>query len=78
MILRFFEKIVFIIFLLVQGLYVKWRIVKLPEADGPREGQSGNPDNKALSFLIIGDSAAAGVGIRHAWTGQTRQTCRWG
>lgn len=47
--------------LIVQGRLVRKNALKLPEASGPREGHSGC--GRALSILIIGDSAAAGVGV---------------
>ena len=49
--------------LLIQGLYVRNTIVRLPEPSGDRSGstETGTP----LSVLIIGDSAAAGVGVEH-------------
>lgn len=47
--------------LIIQGRFVRKRALKLPEATGPREGQAGV--GPALSILIIGDSAAAGVGV---------------
>lgn len=46
--------------LLIQGLYVRKTIIKLPEASGARAGQRG--DGPTLKLLILGDSAAAGVG----------------
>lgn len=47
--------------LIIQGYRVKKNTPRLPEPDGAREGQSGQ--GKALSILIVGDSAAAGVGV---------------
>ncbi|MEY1662594.1 SGNH/GDSL hydrolase family protein [Isoalcanivorax beigongshangi] len=44
--------------LLVQGKRVRRDTPRLPEADGPRQGGSG-----AAGWLIVGDSAAAGVGV---------------
>ncbi|MGH8351972.1 MAG: GDSL-type esterase/lipase family protein [Pseudomonas sp.] len=46
--------------LLMQGLYTRWVTPKLPEAQGERLGISGQ--GAALRLLILGDSAAAGVG----------------
>ncbi len=51
--------------LLVQGKQVRKRALKLPEAMGDRKGALSNPNYPALSILIIGDSAAAGVGVTH-------------
>ncbi|WP_375184789.1 SGNH/GDSL hydrolase family protein [Aquabacterium sp.] len=49
--------------LLMQGRGVRRRTPRLPEAAGPRTGQCGvGPD---LRLLIVGDSAAAGVGCEH-------------
>jgi lysophospholipase L1-like esterase len=49
--------------LFVQGKYVKRVTPKLPEPEGHRHGQVGQ--GKGLSLLIVGDSAAAGVGVDH-------------
>lgn len=47
--------------LLLQALYVVARAIRLPEAAGERAGRAGmGPD---LRVLILGDSAAAGVGV---------------
>ena len=48
--------------LLIQGYEVKKNTLRLPEPDGNRQGTigAGNP----LSILILGDSAAAGVGVQ--------------
>lgn len=49
--------------LLMQGMYVRRSIPRLPEPEGLRVGKTGagNP----LRVLILGDSAAAGVGVEH-------------
>ncbi|PIP80365.1 MAG: lipase [Gammaproteobacteria bacterium CG22_combo_CG10-13_8_21_14_all_40_8] len=60
--------------LVMQGCWVKWRAVKLPEAKGERSGIEGY--GKPLSLLILGDSAAAGVGVsiqKQALSGQLVQ-----
>lgn len=46
--------------LLAQGLYTRRVTPKLPEAEGDRQGEAGSGD--VLRLLIVGDSAAAGVG----------------
>lgn len=46
--------------LLAQGLVVRRRTIRLPEAAGPREGSAGS--GPRLRLLVLGDSAAAGVG----------------
>jgi lysophospholipase L1-like esterase len=46
--------------LLCQGFYVRRVTPKLPEADGLRQGETGS--GPLLRLLLIGDSAAAGVG----------------
>lgn len=48
--------------LVAQALNTKRRAPRLPEADGPREGRVG--EGERLSLLIVGDSSAAGVGVR--------------
>lgn len=45
----------------VQGKYVRRVTPQLTEPDGDREGTSGA--GRKLSLLIVGDSAAAGVGV---------------
>ncbi|MCG9738704.1 SGNH/GDSL hydrolase family protein [Shewanella insulae] len=47
--------------LLMQALWVKWRTPRLPEPMGERSGELG--DGPLLRLLILGDSAAAGVGV---------------
>ena len=46
--------------LFAQGVYVRRVTPRLPEAPGERSGVSGG--GPALKLLILGDSAAAGVG----------------
>ena len=48
--------------LLLQALWVRYNIIKLPEARGQRFGSVGKNDN-TINLLIIGDSATAGVGV---------------
>jgi lysophospholipase L1-like esterase len=48
--------------LLAQGLYVRRRTPLLPEPEGPRSGIFG--DGPLLRLLVVGDSAAAGVGVQ--------------
>lgn len=48
--------------LLWQGRRVRRDTPRLPEPDGPREGVSGS--GTPLAVLMVGDSAAAGVGTR--------------
>ena len=48
--------------LLAQGRRVRRTVPKLPEPAGAREGESGS--GPRLRLLIVGDSAAAGVGAR--------------
>lgn len=47
--------------LIAQGLWTRRRTLRLPEAEGPRTGCVGN--GPLLRVLILGDSAAAGVGV---------------
>ncbi|MEQ8205659.1 MAG: SGNH/GDSL hydrolase family protein, partial [Woeseia sp.] len=70
--------------LFLQGRWTRARTPRLPEADGAREGIAGN--GPLLRLLILGDSAAAGVGAsdqRDALAGQLvaqladRYTVRW-
>ena len=49
--------------LLVQGMWVRRRIPDLPEPEGARSGAAGS--GKRARILILGDSAAAGVGVAH-------------
>lgn len=70
--------------LLLQGRWTRARTPRLPEAGGAREGTAGS--GALLRLLILGDSAAAGVGAvdqRDALAGQLvaqladRYTVRW-
>lgn len=45
----------------IQGIKVRKKMLHLPEATGERDGVIGS--GKPLSLLILGDSAAAGVGV---------------
>ena len=47
--------------IIAQGQYVKKVTPKLPEAAGERSGTAG--EGQQIRLLIIGDSAAAGVGV---------------
>jgi lysophospholipase L1-like esterase len=47
--------------LVAQALYARWRVPRLPEAAGPREGVVGS--GAPIALWIIGDSSAAGVGV---------------
>jgi len=47
--------------LLCQGKYVRLVTPKLPEAAGERSGEAGS--GPPLRLLVLGDSAAAGVGV---------------
>ena len=47
--------------LVIQGSRIKKNTPRLPEPEGARIGQTGS--GKPLSILIVGDSAAAGVGV---------------
>lgn len=55
--------IILLPFLLLQGKWVRKVTPKLPEPEGPRQGISGT--GPAVKVLIVGDSAAAGVGVEH-------------
>lgn len=46
--------------LVLQAAWVAARALRLPEAPGPRSGQTG--DGAPLRLLVLGDSSAAGVG----------------
>ena len=48
---------------LAQGLAVRRRATRLPEAEGPRAGRAGR--GPLLRLLVVGDSSAAGVGVAH-------------
>ncbi len=49
--------------LIIQGNNVKKNTLRLDEPEGDRQGQIGI--GKSLSILILGDSAAAGVGVKN-------------
>lgn len=50
--------------LLWQGRQVRRNALRLPEAEGPREGVAGS-GKVCLRILIVGDSSAAGVGAKN-------------
>ena len=58
--------------LLAQGRWVRSRVPVLPEPPGDRQGEAGS--GELIRLVIVGDSAAAGVGAPHqdqALLGQT-------
>lgn len=57
-------KILLVPVLLWQGARVRRVALRLPEAQGPREGVAGT-GKVCLRVLIIGDSSAAGVGAKN-------------
>lgn len=62
--------------LFAQGLYVRCTVPRLAEPPGPRQGIDG--DGPPLRLLVLGDSAAAGVGADHqddALLGRLRACC---
>ncbi|MGK2232622.1 MAG: lysophospholipase L1-like esterase [Colwellia sp.] len=70
--------------LLIQAVWVRLSMIKLPEALGERSGTAGS--GKKINLLIIGDSASAGVGTKeqkNALSGQlvanlaTTNTVNW-
>jgi lysophospholipase L1-like esterase len=46
-----------------QGIWTNLRVPTLPEPPGAREGSAGT--GPPLKLLVVGDSAAAGVGVAH-------------
>ncbi|GLK91236.1 SGNH/GDSL hydrolase family protein [Pseudomonas turukhanskensis] len=56
-------KLVLAPLLLLQGLYVRRVTPKLPEPTGERAGVVGSGPH--MRVLVLGDSAAAGVGVSH-------------
>lgn len=60
--------------LLAQGWRVRRTIVKLPEPVGKRHGQTGA--SPVMSVLILGDSAAAGVGVDSQEDALSGQLCK--
>jgi lysophospholipase L1-like esterase len=74
-------------FLYLQGQFTRWKVGRLPDADGEISGEI--PGNEGvINFLAIGESTVAGVGAKNhaeAMTGQfakhlsrqTTKTVRW-
>jgi lysophospholipase L1-like esterase len=74
-------------FLYLQGQFTRWKVGKLPDAQGETSGEVvGN--NEVINLLVIGESTIAGVGAKNhaeALTGrfanylskETRKTVRW-
>jgi len=48
--------------LVAQAMLTRARLPRLPEAEGPRQGETGR--GPLLRLLIVGDSSAAGVGVK--------------
>jgi lysophospholipase L1-like esterase len=57
-------KVALLPLLLWQGRQVRRNAMRLPEAEGPREGVAGS-GRVCLRVLIVGDSSAAGVGVKN-------------
>lgn len=51
--------------IITQGLWVRAKTPRLPEALGLRDGEGGDRNLPELRLLVLGDSAAAGVGVEH-------------
>lgn len=53
--------------LVAQAVAARARLPRLPEAEGPREGEAGDASQARhrLRLLVAGDSSAAGVGVAH-------------
>ena len=49
----------------IQGLLLRRRAIRLPGAEGARQGSTGNGDGGDLHLLAIGDSIIEGVGTEH-------------
>ncbi len=49
--------------LLIQSIWIKLTALRLPEPSGERSGHTG--EDSRFKLLIIGDSAAAGVGVKN-------------
>jgi lysophospholipase L1-like esterase len=49
--------------LVAQAVRTRWRMPRLPEAEGERHGRVGS--GPVLRLLVAGDSSAAGVGVVH-------------
>lgn len=63
--------------LVTQGIVTRRSVPRLPEPPGARDGETG--EGRPLRLLILGDSAAAGVGASHqdqALLGQVVRTLR--
>ncbi len=60
-ILYYITTVVLIPLLVLQALWLRRTVLTLPEPQGKRSGVCG--DGATLKLLIIGDSAAAGVGV---------------
>lgn len=59
-------------FLYLQGQFTRWRVGRLPDAEGEVTGQIGE-NTEVINFLAIGESTVAGVGAKNhaeAMTGQ--------
>lgn len=50
--------------LVAQALRTRARVPRLPEAAGAREGHTGLGHGPPLRLLVLGDSSAAGVGVK--------------
>ncbi len=66
-------------FLYLQGQFTRWKVGKLPDAQGETIGEI-SADNEPINFLAIGESTIAGVGAKdhtEALTGQFAKHLSW-
>lgn len=63
---------VLLLVLLAQGLWVKWKTPRLPEAAGPAEGFIEGTD-PVFNLIVLGESPVAGIGAPDHWQALTGQ-----
>ncbi|MCL6415869.1 SGNH/GDSL hydrolase family protein [Aestuariirhabdus sp. Z084] len=62
--------------LILQGLWIRHRTERLPDAEGAPEGCEGESEHPVLRLHLLGESPVAGVGVESRRQGLACQTAR--
>ncbi|WP_426417157.1 SGNH/GDSL hydrolase family protein [Aestuariirhabdus sp. LZHN29] len=74
--LAWYAGLVFAPLLLLQGLWLRRRIERLPDAQGDAVGRVGDPTTAVLRLNVVGESPVAGVGVANHTEGLACQAAQ--